>query len=82
MQTQRAVADEVVMVTTREVAVTAPAAWWRDPEPPTIIGSLDSQAAVIEAELKRWRKANARLRATLHAIDIIDDGWRPTMCQH
>ena len=68
---------------TREVAVTAPAAWWREPEPPTIIGSLDSQAAVIEAELKRWRRTNAALRAKLRAIDIIDDGWRgPTSRQH
>ena len=67
MQNQRATTDEPIMVS-RGFAVTAPEAWWRDPDPPTTMGSLDSQLAVIEAELTRWRKTNAALRAKLRAI--------------
>ncbi len=61
MQNQRATTDDLFMVSTG-VAVTAPEAWWREPEPPTTIGSLDSQIAVIEAELTRWREINAALQ--------------------
>ena len=67
MQHQSSTADELGMVSSWP-AVSASDAWWREPEAPTIIGSLDSQVAVIEAELMRWRRANAALRVKLRAI--------------